>query len=229
WTGRGTHGESGRAESYWIRLSGVNYIFRWRLSFLPVFGLHQWSTVGRSDAGGVRSSLEKCNPRSRALRCRGVALGEGCASLSGFRTDAGTQELQYDRVMHDPINGRRGGHRVFEDLVPFREHQVGSNHDAFALVALSEERKEDFHFCPVVLNVSDVIERETLEVVEALELASKPEVSLGIQQSLHEAGHRGEQDRMAVFHQRSTQRRHHMRIAGPGMADQAHVSGAGEE
>ena len=38
-------------------VSGVNYIFRWRLSFLPVFGLHQWSTVGRSDAGGVRSTL----------------------------------------------------------------------------------------------------------------------------------------------------------------------------
>jgi hypothetical protein len=30
---------------------------RWRLSFLPVFGLHQRSAMGRSDASGVRSSF----------------------------------------------------------------------------------------------------------------------------------------------------------------------------
>jgi len=37
-------------------VAGVNYRFRWRLSFLPVFGPHQWSTIGEPDAEGVRSS-----------------------------------------------------------------------------------------------------------------------------------------------------------------------------
>jgi hypothetical protein len=39
------------------RVAGVNYRFRWRLSFLPVFGPYQRSTIGRSDGSGVRSSV----------------------------------------------------------------------------------------------------------------------------------------------------------------------------
>jgi hypothetical protein len=27
------------------QLTGVNYFFRWRLSFLPVLSLHHWSTI----------------------------------------------------------------------------------------------------------------------------------------------------------------------------------------
>jgi hypothetical protein len=38
------------------RLGGVNYFFRSRLSFLPVFGPHHRSTIGQPDAEGVRSS-----------------------------------------------------------------------------------------------------------------------------------------------------------------------------
>jgi hypothetical protein len=38
------------------QLSGVNNIFRWRLSFLPVFGPQHRSTIGQPDAEGVRSS-----------------------------------------------------------------------------------------------------------------------------------------------------------------------------
>ncbi|MGH8138658.1 MAG: hypothetical protein ACREVV_10760 [Steroidobacteraceae bacterium] len=43
----------------WIRthMAGVNYFFRSRQLFLPVWRLHQWSTIGRSDAFGVRSSV----------------------------------------------------------------------------------------------------------------------------------------------------------------------------
>ena len=37
-------------------VGGVNYFFRSRLSFLPVFGPHQRSTIGQPDAEGVRSS-----------------------------------------------------------------------------------------------------------------------------------------------------------------------------
>ena len=38
-------------------LSGVNWCCRSRLSFLPVFGPHHWSTIGQPDVEGVRSSL----------------------------------------------------------------------------------------------------------------------------------------------------------------------------
>jgi hypothetical protein len=38
---------------------GVNYFFRWRLSFLPVLSLHHWSTIAQSDAKSVRSSVSE--------------------------------------------------------------------------------------------------------------------------------------------------------------------------
>ena len=37
-------------------VAGVNYFCRSRQFLLPVLGFHQWSTVGQSDASGVRSS-----------------------------------------------------------------------------------------------------------------------------------------------------------------------------
>jgi hypothetical protein len=40
-------------------VSGVNYFFRWRQSFLPVLSLHHWSTIAQSDAKGVRSSVSE--------------------------------------------------------------------------------------------------------------------------------------------------------------------------
>jgi hypothetical protein len=42
-----------------VLLAGVNYFFRWRLSFLPVLSLHHWSTIAQSDAEGVRSSVSE--------------------------------------------------------------------------------------------------------------------------------------------------------------------------
>ena len=33
-------------------------------------------------------------------------------------------KLQDDGVVHDPVNGRGGGHRVGEDAFPLREDQV---------------------------------------------------------------------------------------------------------
>ena len=41
------------------KLAGVNYFFRWRLSFLPVLSLHHWSTIAQSGAKGVRSSVSE--------------------------------------------------------------------------------------------------------------------------------------------------------------------------
>ena len=39
----------------------------------------------------------------------------------------GHLELQYDRVMHDPVYRRRGRHGVGEHLLPFTEDQVRSD------------------------------------------------------------------------------------------------------
>jgi len=41
-----------------------------------------------------------------------------------FHTVVGDIEFEDPAVMHWPVNGRRRGHRIFEDHLPFRERQV---------------------------------------------------------------------------------------------------------
>jgi len=42
-------------------------------------------------------------------------------------------------MMHQPVDGRDGGHRVFEDAVPLAEDQVATDEHAFALIPFGEE------------------------------------------------------------------------------------------
>ena len=61
-------------------------------------------------------------------------------------------------MMHPPVDGRGGGHRVFEDTVPLAEDEVAADQYTFALVAFSEEGKQHFHLIAVLLEITDVIE-----------------------------------------------------------------------
>ena len=86
--------------------------------------------------------------------------------------------------MHNAIDGSSGGHRVFEDLVPFREHQVAGDHHRAALITLGEEGKQHFHPVAVLLHVTDVVNDDDIEVIEALQRSFEFKVSFGDQQSL---------------------------------------------
>ena len=131
--------------------------------------------------------------------------------------------------MHHAIDGRCGRHRIFEDLIRFREHQVRGDHYALALKAFGKERKEHFHLRPVVLDVADIVERKTLEAVEALQLPGEPQIALGIEEALHETLDWSEEDGMTAFDERSAERRHDVRFARAGLTDEAHVGGSCEE
>ena len=63
------------------------------------------------------------------------------------------------------------GHRVFEDAVPLRKNEVARDHDAATLVALRKEGKEHLHLVALLLHVSDVVENDHLEAVEAFQFA----------------------------------------------------------
>src|ERR1035437_4580666 len=78
----------------------------------------------------------------------GGGNSRGLPELGFLGAHAFTVELQDCRVMHEPINCRHGGHRVFEDLLPFREHQVAGDHHAAPLLAFGQEREQHFHFLP---------------------------------------------------------------------------------
>jgi len=50
-------------------------------------------------------------------------------------------------MTHEAIDGRDGGHGVFEDLLPLGEGQVGGERDAAAFVAFGQEREERLAPC----------------------------------------------------------------------------------
>jgi hypothetical protein len=70
-------------------------------------------------------------------------------------------------MMHQPVDGRGGGHRVFEDAVPLAEDQVAADEHAFALIPFREEGKQYLHLIAVLLEVTDVIEDDCGIAIEA--------------------------------------------------------------
>lgn len=97
-------------------------------------------------------------------------------------------------MVHDAIDGGHRGHRVLEDPVPFREHEVGCDDHALAFVTFGQQRKEHFHFVPVVLDVTDVVEDQTFEAIELGKFLRQPQIALGRQQPLHQCGSGCKQD-----------------------------------
>ena len=53
-------------------------------------------------------------------------------SVAG-RPQALAVELQNNGMRDQPINGRHRRHRVFENLVPFGEHQIAAEHARYAV------------------------------------------------------------------------------------------------
>ena len=116
--------------------------------------------------------------RGQNERFRGLFLN----TLGGFLgTVAGDflPEFHDDAVVNHPIDGRRGGHGIFEDLVPLREDQVRGDDDAAAFVTLRQERKEYFHLVARLLNIADVVEDQNFIGIQAAEFRFEPQVALG--------------------------------------------------
>ena len=47
--------------------------------------------------------------------------------------------------MHQSIDGRRGGHRIFEDSLPFGKDEIAGQQHAMTLVAMGQQGEQDFH------------------------------------------------------------------------------------
>ena len=77
-----------------------------------------------------------------------------------------------------------------EDPLPVREDQVAGQQDAATFVTMGQQCEENLHFLPALLNVADVIDYESLEAIQFLELLLQSQIDFGPQQSLVPAGRR---------------------------------------
>ncbi len=101
-------------------------------------------------------------------------------------------------MMHDAINRGQGGHRVFEDAIPGGEHQVGGNHHRLVFIALGQEGKEHLHLVAIMLDVADIVEDDTGELVELGQFLWQAQIALGCQQALHQGSGTGPVDWLAA-------------------------------
>ena len=60
--------------------------------------------------------------------------------------------------MNQAVDGRRRGHRVFEDPLPLRERKVARDHEAASFVTVGQQRKEHLHLLLALLHVTQVVE-----------------------------------------------------------------------
>ena len=76
--------------------------------------------------------------------------------------------------MHEPVNRRRCGHRIFEDAFPLTEHQIARNEDGAALVALRQQREEHLHFFTGLLGVAEIVDGEPVKLGRDAEFKFNP-------------------------------------------------------
>ena len=81
--------------------------------------------------------------------------------------------------MDDPVNGRRGGQRVFENLIPLRKDEIGGDNDTATFIAFGQKSEEDLHFFPALLDVTDVIEDDHLKTIQPFEFPFQVVVAFG--------------------------------------------------
>ena len=101
--------------------------------------------------------------------------------------------------MHQPVDGRGGGHRVLEDAVPLAEDEVAADQYAFALIAFSEEGKQYLDLIAVLLEIPDVIEDDHSIAVEAAQFFFQAQFLFGAEQALHQLERGGKEDPVAPF------------------------------
>ena len=88
--------------------------------------------------------------------------------LSHSGSIAGDVEFQDDRVVDHPVDGRRSGHWVGEDVLPLGEDQVGRDAQGPALVAFGDEREEHLGLLCPLGQVPQAVQQQEVVVVEPL-------------------------------------------------------------
>ena len=76
-------------------------------------------------------------PRTeRSRRGNGGRFLSSFAFLGFLHSHAFPVKFQDRRVMHQPVDCRHRCHRIFEDLIPFRENQIAANNHAAPFISL---------------------------------------------------------------------------------------------
>ena len=81
-------------------------------------------------------------------------------------------------MVNESVNGSDGHHGVAEDRFPLTERLISRDHDAFTLIAISNQLKENGGFSFRLLDVAEVINDDEIKAVELFESSLKLQMQL---------------------------------------------------
>ena len=101
--------------------------------------------------------------------------------------------------MQEPVEDGGGDHLVAEDLAPLRDHLIGGDEHAAALVATGDELEEEVGAAPLEGQVPELIDDEELRFREEADLVGETSLGLGLGERADELGRRDEENRVPSF------------------------------
>jgi len=159
---------------------------------------HPQSGCGETSCRGARAEKSIL---SLLGDLRGLQLDAVAAScFLGPHAPHLAAELDDDAVMYHAVDGGCRGQGILKDLIPFREDQIGGDDHAAAFVPLGQKGEQHLHFLPALLDVSQVIQDDDLEAVQATQLALQFVISFGAQQPSDQLEGGDEQDTVVALH-----------------------------
>src|SRR5207302_8225479 len=82
--------------------------------------------------------------------------------LGLLRAVARQVQLDDHAVVDEPVDRRRGRHRILEDRLPARERQVARQQHAATLVTLRQQREQYLHLLSALLHIAQVVHDQGL-------------------------------------------------------------------
>lgn len=100
-------------------------------------------------------------------------------------------------MVYQSVNRRHRHHRISKDAVPVAKRLVGGNHQAFALIAMSNEFKQHRGFRLALFDIAQVVNHQQIVTVEFAQHPRQIQVELGLLKGLYQRGSRKELDPFA--------------------------------
>ena len=126
-------------------------------------------------------------------------------------------------MVNQTIDRRRRGHGILEDTLPLRESQVARDQHASTLVALRQQSEQNLHLFAALLDITQVVDEQSVVAAQALEQASQRQIALGDEQFLNQQVAGRVEHTPTLAHQILAQRTQKVGFAAPRIAEGQHI------
>ena len=103
----------------------------------------------------------------------------------GLLAEAISLNVDDEGMMNQPVDGGHGHHGIGEDVIPLTKRLISGNQEAVALVAMSNELKEDRGFRLRLFDIAEVIDNQQIKAVQFGEGDRQEQLGFSLLKLLH--------------------------------------------